>query len=271
MCGTGRELIIEMLLYQTQYLNAIQTMCPHVLRYLATAVVINKSSRRQALRDLVKVIQQENYNYSDPITEFLASLYVDFDFDAAQEKLQLCADVLKNDFFLVACMKDFIDNARLMIFELFCRIHQCISINMLAEKLNMSPPDAERWIVDLIRQAKLDAKIDSQQGHVVMGTQAISPYQQLIEKTKNLSFRTQMLAMNIEKKANTARTNERDSNPGLPARKQIRSPVDQAGDKHYSHHEGSKNVICVMDGKTVLLGMCTNSTYEDKLEFLIPI
>ncbi|XP_018008485.1 eukaryotic translation initiation factor 3 subunit E-B isoform X2 [Hyalella azteca] len=204
----GRELIIEMLLYQTQYLNAIQTMCPHVLRYLATAVVINKSSRRQALRDLVKVIQQENYNYSDPITEFLASLYVDFDFDAAQEKLQLCADVLKNDFFLVACMKDFIDNARLMIFELFCRIHQCISINMLAEKLNMTPPDAERWIVDLIRQAKLDAKIDSQQGHVVMGTQAISPYQQLIEKTKNLSFRTQMLAMNIEKKANTARSNE---------------------------------------------------------------
>ncbi|KAA0192852.1 hypothetical protein HAZT_HAZT004342 [Hyalella azteca] len=158
--------------------------------------------------DLVKVIQQENYNYSDPITEFLASLYVDFDFDAAQEKLQLCADVLKNDFFLVACMKDFIDNARLMIFELFCRIHQCISINMLAEKLNMTPPDAERWIVDLIRQAKLDAKIDSQQGHVVMGTQAISPYQQLIEKTKNLSFRTQMLAMNIEKKANTARSNE---------------------------------------------------------------
>ena len=40
-----------------------------------------------------------------------------------------------------------------------------------------------------------------------MGTQAVSPYQQLIDKTKNLSFRTQMLAMNIEKKANS-RINE---------------------------------------------------------------
>lgn len=50
MLFAGRELIIEMFLYQTQYLNAIQTMCPHVLRYLATAVVINKTSRRQALR-----------------------------------------------------------------------------------------------------------------------------------------------------------------------------------------------------------------------------
>ncbi|KAK8406114.1 hypothetical protein O3P69_007081 [Scylla paramamosain] len=203
----GRELIIEMFLYQQPYLNAIQTMCPHVLRYLATAVVINKNSRRAAMKDLVKVIQQESYTYKDPITEFLAHLYVDFDFDAAQEKLQQCAAVLENDFFLVACQNDFIENARLMIFELFCRIHQCISINMLADKLNMSPKEAERWIVNLIRQAKLDAKIDSQQGHVVMGTQAVSPYQQLIEKTKTLSFRTQMLAINVEKKA-TARYSE---------------------------------------------------------------
>lgn len=78
---------------------------------------------------------------------------------------------------------------------------------MLADKLNMSPKEAERWIVNLIRQAKLDAKIDSQQGHVVMGTQAVSPYQQLIEKTKTLSFRTQMRAINVEKKA-TARYSE---------------------------------------------------------------
>ena len=35
--------------------------------------------------------------------------------------------------------------------------------SMLAEKLDMDYEEAERWIVDLIRQAKLDAKIDSQQ------------------------------------------------------------------------------------------------------------
>lgn len=32
---------------------------------------------------------------------------------------------------------------------------------MLADKLNMSPEEAERWIVNLIRNARLDAKIDS--------------------------------------------------------------------------------------------------------------
>eukprot|EP00918_Siedleckia_nematoides_P057548 GHVU01125524.1.p1 GENE.GHVU01125524.1~~GHVU01125524.1.p1 ORF type:complete len:446 (-),score=57.63 GHVU01125524.1:215-1528(-) len=195
----GRDLIIDMFLYQQQYLNAIQTMCPHILRYLTTAVITNKR-RKNVLKDLVKVIQQESYTYRDPITEFLECLYVNFDFDSAQQKLRECETVLVHDFFLVACLNDFIENARLFIFETFCRIHQCLSINMLADKLNMSPDDAERWIVNLIRNARLDAKIDSKLGHVVMGAQAISPYQQVIEKTKGLSFRSQMLAIHIEKK-----------------------------------------------------------------------
>lgn len=38
------------------------------------------------------------------------------------------------------------------------------------------------------------------QGHVVMGTQAVSPYQQVIEKTKALSFKSQVLVKSIDKK-----------------------------------------------------------------------
>lgn len=195
----GRDLIIDLFLNQAQYLNAIQTMCPHILRYLTTAVITHKR-RKQVVKDLVKVIQQESYTYRDPITEFLECLYVNFDFDSAQRKLKECEIVLENDFFLTACLKEFIDNARLFIFETFCRIHQCISIDMLSDKLNMSPDEAERWIVNLIRNARLDAKIDSKLGHVVMGTQAVSPYQQVMEKTKGLSFRSQMLVLTIEKK-----------------------------------------------------------------------
>jgi len=196
----GRDLIIDLFLYQKPYLNAIQTTCPWILRYLATAVITNKSSRRNVMKDLIKVIQEESYTYQDPITSFIEDLYVNFDFDGAQQKLRDCETVLVNDFFLVACLDDFIENSRMMIFETFCRIHQCISISMLAEKLNMTTEEAERWIVNLIRNAKLDAKIDSKQGTVVMGVETNSPYQQLIEKTKALSFRSQMLLMNIEKK-----------------------------------------------------------------------
>lgn len=71
---------------------------------------------------------------------------------------------------------------------------------MLGEKLNMSADEAERWIVNLIRNANLDAKIDSQQGTVVMGSQNLSPYDTVIEKTKNLFNRTCSLTQTSERK-----------------------------------------------------------------------
>lgn len=195
----GRDLIIDLFLYRPNYLNAIQTTCPHILRYLATAVIINKG-RRNALKDLVKVIQQESYTYKDPITEFIEHLYVNFDFEGARQKLFECQVVLANDFFLVECLDEFVENARLMIFETFCRIHQCISIRMLADKLNMETDEAECWIVNLIRNARLDAKIDSKLGHVIMGTQPTSPYNQLIEKMDSLAVRSESLMSLIERK-----------------------------------------------------------------------
>ncbi len=39
---------------------------------------------------------------------------------------------------------------------------QCIDLGMLADKLNMDPEAAEKWIVNLIRSARLSAKLDSQ-------------------------------------------------------------------------------------------------------------
>lgn len=71
---------------------------------------------------------------------------------------------------------------------------------MLADKLNMEQDEAECWIVNLIRNARLDAKIDSKLGHVVMGTQPLSPYQQLVEKIDSLSVRSETLTELVERK-----------------------------------------------------------------------
>lgn len=193
----GRNGIID-LFFTDKYLNAIQTACPHILRYLTAAVITNKR-RRVMMKDMVKVIVQECYTYRDPITEFIEALYVNYDFDGAQVKLRECEKVLANDFFLVGCRDEFIENARLFIFETYCRIHQCIDIGMLAEKLNMDKEAAEKWIVNLIRNARLDAKIDSKANTVIMGAQYPSVYQKVIEKTKGLSFRSSVLANNLAK------------------------------------------------------------------------
>ncbi|KNC53291.1 eukaryotic translation initiation factor 3 subunit E [Thecamonas trahens ATCC 50062] len=194
----GRNGIIDFLL-EDAYLNTIQTSCPHILRYLTTAVVTNKR-RRNVLKTLVTVIQQESYSYSDPITEFVCSLYVDFDFDLARAKLHACEDVLRSDFFLVACFDDFLANARLFIFETYCRIHQNIDLSMLADKLDMDRDQAEKWIVNLVRNANIDAKIDSAADQVVMGNQQHpSIYSQIIEKTKGLSLRSSVLSNNCDR------------------------------------------------------------------------
>ena len=59
---------------------------------------------------------------------------------------------------------------------------------------------AEKWIVKMVSDAQLNAKIDSQSGHVILGVQPPDVYQQVIEKTKGLSFRSYVLAQNIEKR-----------------------------------------------------------------------
>jgi len=198
----GKELLIELFLHNPDYTHAVQTMAPWLLRYLTAAVVlsINSRKRKSIERDLVKVIEQEEYAYKDPVTEFILCLYVKFDFKKAQEMLEKCSTVLENDFFLKNYTEQFIENARQIIFETFCRIHQCISIEMLAEKLNMNINDAERWIVNLIKNARLDAKIDSKRGHVVMSDQATNPHQQVIDKTKNLQFRSSLLSTFIDRR-----------------------------------------------------------------------
>ncbi|CAB1428371.1 unnamed protein product [Pleuronectes platessa] len=62
---------------------------------------------------------------------------------------------------MVAGLEDFIENARLFIFETFSRIHQCISISVLPDELHTTPEEAERWILNLIRNARFDAEMDS--------------------------------------------------------------------------------------------------------------
>lgn len=80
------------------------------------------------------------------------------------------------------------------MFETYCRIHQCIDIAMLAERLNMDQEAAEKWIANLILNARLNAKIDSKAGTVVMGVQSQSVQEALVEKAKGLSARTFTLA-----------------------------------------------------------------------------
>ncbi|PHJ14769.1 pci domain-containing protein, partial [Cystoisospora suis] len=70
---------------------------------------------------------------------------------------------------------------------------------MIAKKVNMSPEAAERWIVNLIRHARLEARIDSEKNRVQMSAAPPNLYQQVIDKTRNLCIRSSMILQNISR------------------------------------------------------------------------
>lgn len=129
----GRDTICE-LLFSPAYINTIQTNCPWILRYLAAAVITNRNRSRNTgqyqkqLKDLIRIVKQENYEYNDPVTDFIKALYIDFDFEEAQKKLIEAEEVMVVDFFLSSNADSFVDSARHLISESYCKIHQRIDI-----------------------------------------------------------------------------------------------------------------------------------------------
>lgn len=200
--------IIDLFLNQEEYRNAIETICPWLLRYLAVVIVTgrNVEKKHKTLMHLIRLIDQEKYNYKDPIIDFLYCLENKFDFEQAQIKLQQSEQVLKSDYFLHEYADDYTEHGRILMFEMFCKIHQKIKIDTIAEKLSMTQEDAELWIVELIKNARLNAKIDSENGTIIMGNEPQVPYQQIISRTHNLNVVTTYLVnqLNIKAKGKNA-------------------------------------------------------------------
>ncbi|KAJ3968034.1 eukaryotic translation initiation factor 3 subunit 6 [Lentinula raphanica] len=207
----GQALLLETFLSPT-YLNTIQTSCPWILRYVAAAAIITsptptsksssvpQSSRvKNAVREVVKVIQMENYQYEDPVTAFLMQLHVEFDFESAQKELQKAEKVVLDDFFLGQFHDEFLESARCLVSEAYCRIHQRIDIGDLSDRLNLPRAEGEKWIVNLIRETRMgqDAKIDLEKNLIQISRPPQPVYQSVIEKTRGLAIRTQALGAAI--------------------------------------------------------------------------
>lgn len=99
----------------------------------------------------------------------------------------------------------FIDEARVFAFENYCRIYHKIDLGVQGVKLAMDQEAAERWIVDLIRNALLDAKIDAEEGCVVMGVDSQSVYEQVMDRTRDLNLRSSALTQNLMNFVNEAK------------------------------------------------------------------
>jgi len=201
----GPGLLIE---YLFNEFYVIQTNCPHILRYLVAMVIINKS-RKGPLKDTIKLLSTEE-KYSDPVTKFLLCICRDYDFELTQSLLTECMEVVANDYFLSDYLEAFVEGARLLVFEYYCRIHKCIEIEALGNVLygeeKRTDEETENRIVDLIRNVGLNAHVDSEQRRINMVHKHQSKqnvYNQVIERLrgKSIDHRTRALIQQIDKKS----------------------------------------------------------------------
>ncbi|KAF5317716.1 hypothetical protein D9619_012597 [Psilocybe cf. subviscida] len=227
----GRTQLLDTFLAPS-YLNTIQSAAPWILRYLAAAAILSRKATlspapgapgapatpvsprvRHAIREVVKIVQTEAYQYNDPITDFLRELYVEFDFEAAQKALGQAEEVVGNDFFLGEHKEEFLDNARYLISEAYCRIHQKIDIANLSERLNLSQEEGEKWIVNLIRETRMgaDAKIDLEKNVIEINRPPLPVYQTVIEKTRQLAVRTQTLGVAVARSGQQQQQSQQES------------------------------------------------------------
>ncbi|SBT35997.1 eukaryotic translation initiation factor 3, subunit 6, putative [Plasmodium ovale wallikeri] len=142
---------------------------------------------------ILNTVNMVKSKYTDSFTSLLISIFTDYDFNMAQKCIAEIGFLSSQDVFLYKLKPYIEEQSRFIIFETYCRIHKSINIDMIANKVNLPRDEAEKWIVNLIRNAKLDAKIDSEKNCIEISTTLPNLYQQVIDKTQNLTMRSNFL------------------------------------------------------------------------------
>eukprot|EP01055_Gregarina_sp_Pseudo9_P000536 Gregarina_sp_Pseudo_9__535@NODE_1345_length_1671_cov_18_019608_g1256_i0_p1_GENE_NODE_1345_length_1671_cov_18_019608_g1256_i0NODE_1345_length_1671_cov_18_019608_g1256_i0_p1_ORF_typecomplete_len519_score106_74PCI/PF01399_27/1_5e16PCI/PF01399_27/4_8e03eIF3_N/PF09440_10/0_0034_NODE_1345_length_1671_cov_18_019608_g1256_i0521608 len=178
--------------------QCVSIVCPHLLRYYAVIAILNRK-REDHTRIAAQAISANQHKYQDPLTKLVISLFVNCRFDQGQFGLPALAEICRKDFFIADLKDEIEEQARLLVFDNYCRIHRSINISMIADKLHMDADHAEKWIVNLIRESRLDAKIDSERNVIQMTTHVPNFHEQIIEKTRNQIVRSQACIQNLER------------------------------------------------------------------------
>jgi translation initiation factor 3 subunit E len=169
------------------------------------------SKRRKTLiRDLLVEIQSISYIYKDPVTDFVEAVFEQFSFDDAKNKLTLCYDIMKHDFFLSVFADQFKHEGRIVMCEILCTISRRVDITTLSEKLELTEDETEKWIVDMIRGASgqdgnlsaLDIRIDSSGKQIIMSPPSVASSKVIYDRTNDIIVRSNLLNNNLEQLLN---------------------------------------------------------------------
>ncbi|KAL9656984.1 hypothetical protein ABK040_007072 [Willaertia magna] len=188
-------------LSSNRYISALfQSNCTYLLRYLAIIIILKKRNKNY-LNSLVKFLEQhvvvdtkdDNTLLSDPVIQFIYQLYVNFDFKKAHDVLLTCENVLKNDYFTNSHTKDFMNQAKNMLFDSYCKVSHAFP------KENPMFPIDEDMLNNALNSSKIAQQQLNEKSIMAVKKNLPNAYLQVLEKTDAIMNKTNTLKQSIDK------------------------------------------------------------------------
>lgn len=176
------------LFLSSSYMSTIQASCPWVLRYLIVAMLETQQYKR--LRDLIRAVNVESYEYQDPFTQLVESLFVTFDFDKLSDLIEQISVLIETDFFIGNLdAQKLVLNLQDLVFNTVSKVYTGLTVENLSKMFNEDIPVVRKFLEDRSDKVTVD-----EDGFITAKKQESAPvYQQIYEKTKAFNFKSNQI------------------------------------------------------------------------------
>lgn len=192
--GTFKATDLQEFYFVPAHLNVIQTSAPHLLRYLAVAVVTVSFGRSGAtqtgrrLRDLLRMLENDSL-HGDLMTDFVLAIFSKYNFSVASSRYSELRDTITSDYFLADSTDSIIRNVKIAVAEAYLRLHKITEIESMAAVLDLPVQDTIALVEEELEHINID--IDRDEGIIeVLKDRQQSSLQDLVNKTKSLMSRS---------------------------------------------------------------------------------
>ncbi|GMG40106.1 unnamed protein product [Ambrosiozyma monospora] len=177
----GLDSLID-LFFSSSYMSTIQASCPWILRYLAVAILYNPTNKR--LKDLVRAINVESYEFRDPFTELFEVLLINFEFEKLAGVLNEIKVLTKSDFFISQLdTGKLLRNVQSLILTTLGKVNSALDLKTLKTYLSF---ESQSELVEFLTEKKIKVENDLV---VFEKPKSANVYFQIYEKTKAFNFK----------------------------------------------------------------------------------
>lgn len=181
----------------SSYLSSIEASCPWILRFIIASVLYTKDFRK--LKDLIRAVEIESYEYEDPFTQLIESLFIKFNFNKLNEIFNNINVLLETDFFISHLNKDvLLKNIVELVLKNILKVYKHLSVKDF--KLQFINGISDDLVLEIINSNN-NLIYNQESGLISLKFENNNEYFQIYEKTKALSFKSAQYLDNALNKA----------------------------------------------------------------------